>query len=65
MMGGTSNSNPFLRKADEFVCTVLPESPTVSVSYSPGAMDIEAVNFLPRILLVLVNYFCGGLISVN
>ncbi|OMO85840.1 Glycoside hydrolase, family 9 [Corchorus capsularis] len=34
----TSNPNPFVTNADNFVCSILPESPTVSVSYSPGGL---------------------------
>ncbi|TYH61419.1 hypothetical protein ES332_D07G050700v1 [Gossypium tomentosum] len=32
---------PFITNADKFVCSVLPESPTVSVSYSPGGLLIK------------------------
>ncbi|XP_065871081.1 endoglucanase 8-like isoform X4 [Euphorbia lathyris] len=34
----SSSSNPIVRDAERFVCSVLPESPTVSVSYSPGGL---------------------------
>ncbi|CAO2821025.1 unnamed protein product [Amaranthus hypochondriacus] len=30
--------NPFMVNADKFVCSVLPESPTKSISYSPGGL---------------------------
>ncbi|WCJ36497.1 glycosyl hydrolase 9B1 [Euphorbia peplus] len=33
-----SRLGPFIRDADRFVCSVLPESPTLSVSYSPGGL---------------------------
>ncbi|XP_012466569.1 endoglucanase 8 isoform X1 [Gossypium raimondii] len=32
---------PFITNADKFVCSVLPESPTISVSYSPGGLLIK------------------------
>ncbi|XVF11176.1 hypothetical protein REPUB_Repub08aG0003500 [Reevesia pubescens] len=32
---------PFVTNADKFVCSVLAESPTVSVSYSPGGLLIK------------------------
>ncbi|KAB2072873.1 hypothetical protein ES319_A07G046800v1 [Gossypium barbadense] len=32
---------PFITNADKFVCSVLPESPTVSVSYLPGGLLIK------------------------
>lgn len=32
--------NPFLTNADKFVCSVLPESPTKFVSYSPGMVHL-------------------------
>ncbi|TYG60216.1 hypothetical protein ES288_D07G050400v1 [Gossypium darwinii] len=32
---------PFITNADKFVCSVLPESPIVSVSYSPGGLLIK------------------------
>ncbi|KAB1210845.1 Endoglucanase 4 [Morella rubra] len=78
VMGGTSNSNPFLRKADEFVCTVLPESPTVSVSYSPGGLmfktggsNLQHATALSFLLLVYARYLshrnrvvhCGDVVA--
>ena len=33
--------NPFMVNADKFICSVLPDSPTKSVSYSPGRMYIH------------------------
>ncbi|CAN1178603.1 Endoglucanase 23 [Linum perenne] len=33
-----TDTTSFIQYADRFVCTVLPESPTVSVQYSPGGL---------------------------
>nr|KYP67903.1 Endoglucanase 8 [Cajanus cajan] len=38
LMNSSFNSKPFSLNADKFVCSVLPESPSVSVSYSPGGL---------------------------
>ncbi|XP_062092150.1 endoglucanase 8-like [Humulus lupulus] len=34
----SASSTPFITDADNFICSVLPESPTKSVSYSPGGL---------------------------
>jgi len=34
----SSDSKPFIFNAEKFVCAVLPESPSVSVKYSPGRL---------------------------
>ncbi|KAI4332645.1 hypothetical protein L6164_017537 [Bauhinia variegata] len=34
----STSSKPFIPNADNFFCSVLPESPSVSVSYSPGGL---------------------------
>jgi len=44
----TSDVGPFIPNADKFVCTVLPESPTVYVSYSPGSLNL------------FMNFFCNS-----
>lgn len=36
LMKADRNTSLFLPEADRFVCSVLPESPTKSVQYSPG-----------------------------
>ncbi|KAK4788417.1 hypothetical protein SAY86_019736 [Trapa natans] len=38
VMKGGIDSNPFLPDADRFICSILPESPTKSVKYSPGGL---------------------------
>ncbi|XP_077234386.1 endoglucanase 8-like [Tasmannia lanceolata] len=38
MMDGAYGSHPSRTNADRFVCSVLPESPTKSVQYSPGGL---------------------------
>ncbi|KAK3040082.1 hypothetical protein RJ639_027808 [Escallonia herrerae] len=42
VMSNTTNSAPFLPNADKFICSVLPESPTKSVTYSPGGLLFKA-----------------------
>ncbi|KAK8529912.1 hypothetical protein V6N12_060676 [Hibiscus sabdariffa] len=50
---------PFITNANKFVCSVLPESPTVSVSYSPGGLlfkpggsNLQRTTALSFLLLV-------------
>ncbi|KAL2329368.1 hypothetical protein Fmac_022795 [Flemingia macrophylla] len=38
LINSSSNYKPFILNADKFVCSVLPESHSVSVSYSPGGL---------------------------
>lgn len=45
-MTDPSNSNPFIPVADQFVCSIFPQSPTKSVSYTSG-------NFFKNSLLIL------------
>lgn len=41
----SNSSNPFIPNADKFVCSLLPESPTKSVSYSPGNFpNFDSIN---------------------
>ncbi|GKV17603.1 hypothetical protein SLEP1_g28083 [Rubroshorea leprosula] len=42
MTDSTANSYPFVPNADKFVCSVLPESPTVYVSYSRGGLIFKS-----------------------
>lgn len=35
-MTDSSIANPFIPYVDQFVCTIFPQSPSKSVSYSPG-----------------------------
>ncbi|XP_021909357.1 endoglucanase 4-like [Carica papaya] len=38
LMSNVSNPAPFVSNAEKFVCSLLPESPSLSVSYSPGGL---------------------------
>ncbi|KAK6936325.1 Glycoside hydrolase family 9 [Dillenia turbinata] len=40
----SNNSEPFSSEADRFICSVLPESPTNSVKYSPGGLLFKPGN---------------------
>ncbi|KAI4323865.1 hypothetical protein L6164_023440 [Bauhinia variegata] len=42
VMNDPSGANPFVRNADNFVCSVLPDSPTKSVSFSQGGLLFKA-----------------------
>ncbi|KMT15910.1 hypothetical protein BVRB_3g055970 [Beta vulgaris subsp. vulgaris] len=70
--------NPFLTNADKFVCSVLPESPTKFVSYSPGGLlfkdggsNMQHSTTLSFLLLVYARYTstikrtirCGNVIA--
>ncbi|XP_057528171.1 endoglucanase 8-like isoform X3 [Amaranthus tricolor] len=55
--------NPFVVNADKFVCSVLPESPTKSVSYSPGGLlfkeggsNLQHSTALSFLFLVYARY---------
>ncbi|KAJ0098887.1 hypothetical protein Patl1_19914 [Pistacia atlantica] len=37
----TPKADPFVSYADKFVCSVLPESPTKTVAYSPGGLQFK------------------------
>ncbi|KAM7272873.1 hypothetical protein ACFE04_027537 [Oxalis oulophora] len=69
------NSNPYVANADKFICSVLPESPSVSVSYSPGGLlfksggsNLQHATALSFLLLVYSRHLkqtgrvinCGG-----
>ncbi|XP_062153698.1 endoglucanase 8-like isoform X1 [Alnus glutinosa] len=67
MMNGNSNSEPFVANADKFVCSVLPESPTISVSYSPGGLlfksggsNIQHATALSFLLIVYARNLSLG-----
>ncbi|XP_057988651.1 endoglucanase 8 isoform X2 [Hevea brasiliensis] len=72
------SSYPFIPNADKFVCTVLPESPTLSVSYSPGGLlfkpggsNMQHTTTLSFLLLVYSLYlnqankliYCGNVVA--
>ncbi|XP_021909043.1 endoglucanase 8-like isoform X2 [Carica papaya] len=70
----SGNSSPFIRYADQFVCSVLPNSPTKSVTYSkggllfkPGSSNLQHATSLSFLIMVYAGYLkdrvvqCGGL----
>ncbi|GMY07781.1 endoglucanase 4-like isoform X1 [Fagus crenata] len=78
VMNGNSNLSPFMSNVDKFVCSVLPESPTVSVSYSPGGLlfkpegsNLQHPTALSFLLVVYARYLsqgnrvihCGGVVA--
>ncbi|KAG4979174.1 hypothetical protein JHK84_032758 [Glycine max] len=76
LVATSSNSKPFiLNNADKFVCSVLPESPSVLVSYSsggllfkPGGSNLQHATAISFLFLVYAGYLkqtnkeidCGG-----
>ncbi|XP_059451205.1 endoglucanase 8-like [Corylus avellana] len=67
VMNGNPNSEPFISNADKFVCSVLPESPTISVSYSPGGVlfksggsNFQHATALSFLLIVYARYLSQG-----
>ncbi|XP_038907209.1 endoglucanase 4-like [Benincasa hispida] len=63
VMSGNDSSNMFINNADKFICSVLPESPSVSVSYSPGGLlfkpggsNMQHSTALSFLLIVYSNY---------
>ncbi|XP_022643088.1 endoglucanase 8 [Vigna radiata var. radiata] len=75
LINSSSNSNPFTFNADKFVCSVLPESPSVSVKYSPGGLlfkpggsNLQHTTAISFLFLVYAGYLkktnkeidCGG-----
>ncbi|GMP69953.1 hypothetical protein CsSME_00029020 [Camellia sinensis var. sinensis] len=66
------DSSLFRTNADKFVCSVLPESPTKSVTYSPGGLlfkpgggNMQHVTTLSFLLIVYSRYLYGhGNISI-
>ncbi|RVW99489.1 Endoglucanase 8 [Vitis vinifera] len=57
------NPSPFVFNADKFACSILPESPTKSVTYSPGGLlfkpgscNMQHVTALSFLLLVYSRY---------
>ncbi|XP_030933032.1 endoglucanase 4-like isoform X2 [Quercus lobata] len=78
VMNSNPNFSPFIPNADKFVCTVLPESPTVSVQYSPGGLlfkpggsNLQHPTALSFLLVVYARYLsqgnrvihCGGVVA--
>ncbi|XP_041007671.1 endoglucanase 8-like [Juglans microcarpa x Juglans regia] len=41
VMKDDSNDNPYILNADKFVCSILPESPSKSVTYTPGGLLVK------------------------
>ncbi|KAJ8753008.1 hypothetical protein K2173_008743 [Erythroxylum novogranatense] len=63
LLPNDSNSSPFVPDAEKFICTVLPESPTVSVSYSPGGLlfknggsNLQHTTAISFLLLTYARY---------
>ncbi|PON56249.1 Glycoside hydrolase [Parasponia andersonii] len=59
----STSSAPFISNADKFICSVLPESPTKSVSYSPGGLlfkpggsNLQHATALSFLLLAYSRY---------
>ncbi|PQM42703.1 endoglucanase 8-like [Prunus yedoensis var. nudiflora] len=76
-MSGTG-STLFIQNADKFICTLLPESPTISVSYSPGGLlfkpggsNMQHATTLSFLLVVYARYLklsgrvvhCGNVVA--
>ncbi|KAF9617181.1 hypothetical protein IFM89_034332 [Coptis chinensis] len=77
LFGGLHRVDPFQTNADRFVCSVLPESPTLSVEYSPGGLLFKpggsnlqhptAISFLILIYARYMNHInkvvrCGDVV---
>ncbi|RDY06234.1 Endoglucanase 8, partial [Mucuna pruriens] len=75
LINSSSSFKPFILNADKFVCSVLPESPSVSVSYSPGGLvfkpggsNLQHATAISFLFLVYAGYLkktnkeidCGG-----
>ncbi|KAA8533846.1 hypothetical protein F0562_031363 [Nyssa sinensis] len=63
LLNSTLDSSPFLPNADKFVCSVLPESPSRSVTYSPGGLifkpggsNMQHTTALSFLLLAYARY---------
>ncbi|KAB2598523.1 endoglucanase 4-like [Pyrus ussuriensis x Pyrus communis] len=74
----SAESLPFISNADRFICTLLPESPTLSVSYSPGGLlfkpggsNLQHATTLSFLLVVYARYLnqakravrCGDVVA--
>ncbi|KAK7258237.1 hypothetical protein RIF29_32797 [Crotalaria pallida] len=63
LMADPSNSSPFVPNADNFVCSVLPDSTAKSVSYSPGGLlfkpggsNLQHTTSISFLLIVYARY---------
>ncbi|KAH7840362.1 hypothetical protein Vadar_015943 [Vaccinium darrowii] len=72
MMNPTLNSSLFVPDADSFVCSVLPESPTRTIEYSPGGLmfkpggsNLQHATALSFLLIVYGRYLHHTNSSVN
>ncbi|KAF5731079.1 putative endo-1 4-beta-glucanase [Tripterygium wilfordii] len=78
VLNGSLNFSPFIPNADKFVCSILPESPTVSVSFSPGGLlfkpggsNLQHATALSFLLVVYARYLnqanrvinCGNVVA--
>ncbi|KAM6582142.1 hypothetical protein CsatB_009144 [Cannabis sativa] len=74
----SASSSPFIADADNFICSVLPESPTKSVSYSPGGLlfkpggsNLQHATALSFLLIAYSRYLnqakrvvhCGNIVA--
>ncbi|KAF8044336.1 hypothetical protein BT93_A2356 [Corymbia citriodora subsp. variegata] len=67
VMKGHNLTGDFVLNADKFVCSVLPESPTKSVSYSPGGLlfkpggsNLQHATALSFLLIVYARYLSNA-----
>ncbi|CAK7337054.1 unnamed protein product [Dovyalis caffra] len=73
-----SSGSPFITNADNFVCSLLPDSPTKSVTYSPGGLmfkpggsNLQHATALSFLLIVYSRYLhlakrsvhCGSVVA--
>nr|QCQ73719.1 endo-(1,4)-beta-D-glucanase [Litchi chinensis] len=63
IMENSPSSGPFVQNADKFVCSLLPDSPTKLVSYSPGGLlfklggsNLQHATALSFLLVVYSRY---------
>ncbi|GAB4825967.1 hypothetical protein Ancab_008835 [Ancistrocladus abbreviatus] len=67
VMSPSIDPTPFVPNADQFICSVLPESPLRSVSYSPGGLlvkrggsNMQHTTALSFLFLVYARYLSDG-----
>ncbi|XP_013455338.2 endoglucanase 8 [Medicago truncatula] len=78
MMNDASNQSPFISNADNLICSLLPNSPTKSVTYSKGGLlfkagpsNLQHVTALSFLLVVYGHYMeannkivnCGNVVA--
>ncbi|KAK4285121.1 hypothetical protein QN277_001863 [Acacia crassicarpa] len=72
VMTDPSNASPFVPNADAFVCSLLPNSPTKSVSYSkgglmfkPGSSNLQHATSISFLLIVYARHMQAAKKVVN